>query len=206
VRTCAGRLAKFIDDHGRRLPPELQGQAAQSQVEVARFVSEVRTLLAAGKTVVLADAGDPTVYCPWSWVCRTLADVSPVVVPGLGAFNAGNAALQGGVTPCPGAVMITCGATLAPTDSDGRLQTTVVLFTHRLKFAEAIAKLSARYPADTPVAVVADASLPTEAVRRGTLATIAAVGESVGSSRYLIYVGDKLPSPTATAPGGTGRD
>ncbi len=187
-------MAKFIDDHGRRLPPELRDKAAQAQAEVARFVPELRALLAAGKTVVLADAGDPTIYCPWSWTCRMLADLSPTVVPGLSAFNAGNAALCGGVTPCPGAVMITCGATLAPTDADGRLRTTVVLFTHRLTFPDAIARLKARYPADTRVAVVADASLATQSVHRGTLATIADnFGPKPPSGRYLIYVGDKLP-------------
>ena len=187
-------MLKFVDVHGKDLTPEFQEKVKKSKEEVARFAGKVRELIAEGKTVVLADGGDPTIYGPWSWIGGAFADLSPVFVPGLSSFNAGNAALKGGITPCPGALMITCGATLAEPDPDGRLGATVVLFTHRLQFEDAIARLASRYPADTPVAIVADASCEKETVIRGTIGTVEAKVRKAGMpGRYLIYAGDHLP-------------
>ena len=75
---------------------------------------------------------------------------------------------------------------------------TLVLFTHRAKLDELLPQLAARYPADTPVAVVCEASYPTERVVWATLGTVL---EKIGSQRlphlYLVYVGDGLKAPAA---------
>src|SRR5208337_2637079 len=41
------------------LPPEMRKELEQSKEELAPFVARVRCLVAAGKSVVFADAGDP---------------------------------------------------------------------------------------------------------------------------------------------------
>ncbi len=182
------------------LPPEMRKELEQSKEELAPFVAQVRSLVAAGKTVVFADAGDPTVYCPWSWVTEEFADLQPAVVPGLSSFNAANAALAQSITRNSGSVLISAGEDLGTPDKEGRLKTTLVLFTHRAKLKEVVPKLTARYPADTPVAVVCEASYPTERVVWATLGTVL---EKTAGQRlphlYLVYVGDGLKAPAANA-------
>ena len=47
---------------------ELRERVVQTNQELHKFQSRIRELLAQGKTVILADAGDPTIYSPWGWV------------------------------------------------------------------------------------------------------------------------------------------
>jgi precorrin-4/cobalt-precorrin-4 C11-methyltransferase len=180
------------------LPPEMRKEWEQSKEELARLAPQVRQMTAAGKTVVFADSGDPTVYCPWSWVTEEFADLHPDVVPGLSSFNAANAALKQSITRQSNTVVLSAGDNLGTPDKDGRLKMMVVLFTHRAKLQELVPQLSARYPADTPIAVVCEASYPTERVVFATLGTII---EKLASERlphlYLIYVGDGLKPPAA---------
>ena len=182
------------------LPPEMRKELEQGKEELGRFTAKVRSLVAAGKTLVFADAGDPTVYCPWSWITEEFADLQPVVVPGLSSFNAANAALGQSVTRNSGPVLISAGGDLGTPDKDGRLKTTLVLFTHRGKLKEVAPRLQARYPADTPVAVVCEASYPTQRVVWATLGTV--LEKTAGQPLphlYLVYVGDGL-KPPATSP------
>ena len=123
------------------LPPEMRKQIEQSKEQLAPFVVKVRGLVAAGKSVVFADAGDPTIYCPWSWVTEEFADLQPVVVPGLSSFNAANAALEQSITRNSGSVLISAGEELGAPDKDGRLKTTLVIFTHRAKLKELAPRL-----------------------------------------------------------------
>ena len=182
------------------LPPEMRKELAQSKEELAPFVAKVRNLVAAGKIVVFADAGDPTIYCPWSWVTEEFADLQPAVVPGLSSFNAANAALKQSITRNSGSVLVSAGEDLGTPDKDGRLKMTLVLFTHRAKLKELAPKLRARYPADTPVAVVCEASYPTQRVVWATLGTVV---EKTADPRlphlYLVYVGDGLEAPATSA-------
>ncbi len=182
------------------LPPEMRKQIEQSKEELSPFVAKVRSLVAEGKSVVFADAGDPTIYCPWSWVTEEFSDLQPVVVPGLSSFNAANAALEQSITRNGGSVLISAGEDLGIPDKDGRLKTTLVIFTHRAKLKELAPRLRARYPADTPVAVVCEASYPTQCVVWATLGTVL---EKTAGQRlphlYLVYVGDGLKAPAASA-------
>ena len=52
------------------------------------------------------------------------------------------------------------------------LSGTLVFFTHQAKMDEILPSLQARFPADTPVAIVCDVSYPTELLIRGTLGEI----------------------------------
>ena len=182
------------------LPPEMQEELKQSKEELSQFTAKVRALAAAGKTVVFADAGDPTVYCPWSWITEEFADLQPAVIPGLSSFNAGNAALEQSITHNSASVLISAGEDLGTPDKNGRLKMTLVLFTHRAKLKELAPRLLVRYPSDTPIAVVCEASYPTQRVVWATLGTV--LEKSAGQRLphlYLIYVGDSLKVPAAGA-------
>ena len=91
ARVCGRKPAKLAAGNAPRKWKRATKNSRQ-------FAAKVRSLVAAGKTVVFADAGDPTVYCPWSWVTEEFADLQPVVVPGLSSFNAANAALKQSIT------------------------------------------------------------------------------------------------------------
>jgi precorrin-4 methylase len=188
----------------KSLPSGKQNQAcdnrAAGEEELKNFVARVRKLIAEGKNVVFADSGDPTMYCPWTWVVDEFADLHPAVVAGLSSFNAANAALKQSITKNGGSILVTPGDDLGSPDAHGRLKNMVVLFTHRMKFNEAVQKLAARYPGDTPIALVCEASYEREQVIYGTLATIR---EKVDAAKmphlYLIYAGDGLTLPKASA-------
>jgi len=193
ARVCGRKPAK--------LAPQMRHKVKESDEEFAQFAAKIRSLVAAGKTVVFADAGDPTVYCPWSWVTEEFADLQPVVVPGLSSFNAANAALKQSITQHGGSVLISAGEDLGTPDKDGRLKITLVFFTHLVKLKELIPQLQARYPLDTPMAVVCEASYPTQRVVWATLGTI--LEKTAGEPPphlYLVYVGDNLKAPAASAP------
>ncbi len=180
------------------LPPQQRERARRSEAETAKFLPRVRQLVAGGKKVVFADAGDPTLYCPWSWVAEEFADLQPTVVPGLSSFNAGNAALGQSITRNSGSVLLSGGEDLGTPDKNGRLTMTLAIFTHRAKLKELAPRLLVRYPADTPIAVVCEASYPTQRVVWATLGTVL---EKTGGQRlphlYLVYVGDGLKAPKA---------
>ena len=71
-----------------------------------------------------------------------------------------------------------------------------VLFTYHAKLNDLVPQLRARYVADTPVAVVCEASYPTQRIVWVTLETIL---ERTASDKlphlYLVYVGDNLKAP-----------
>jgi precorrin-4/cobalt-precorrin-4 C11-methyltransferase len=178
-----------------RDPGEFQGEmrerVVQTNQELRKFHARLRELLAQGKTVVLADAGDPTIYSPWGWVPEQLPDLNPVVVPGISSFSAANAALKHGAVG-EGSVTISSGTDIGVPDKSGRLRGTIALFTHTAKLPELVSRLKSRYPADTPVAIVFEASYPTEKVVHATLGTLDKVTKEKMARLYLLYVGDGL--------------
>ena len=198
-------LGKLVGQSENEVPANLREQVRQSQAEVARFVPQVREMIAAGKTLAFADAGDPTIYCPWSWILQRFADLSPTVVPGLSSFNAASAALRRSITGHSGSILLTAGNDLGMPDAGGRLKTTLVIFTQRAKLQDVVPRLAARYPTDTPIAVVCEASYASEKVVVATVGTILAkLAETKLPHLYLIYAGDGLAAavtPAAAAAG-----
>ena len=190
-RVCGRKAAE--------LPPERREELEQSKAELSEFAAKVRNLMVASKTVVIADAGDPAVYCAWSWVTEEFADLQPTIVPGLSSFSAANAALRQSITQYSGSVLISGGEDLGTPDKDGRLKLMLVLFTYHAKPKDLVPRLRSRYPADTPVAIVCQASYPTQCVLWGTLGTIQ---ERTANERlphlYLVYVGDGLKASAAS--------
>ena len=184
-------------------PATLQGQerAAAEKLDAKRkeFIAKVRAAVAQKKTVAILDSGDPMIYGPWEWCLEEFEDLHPVVVPGVSAFNAGNAALKKGVTNSDRtkSVILTATDWRGKTDTIDKLSvhgSTMVLFTMRAEFKDFIRKLTINYPSETPVAVVKHAGYhDQEQVIRGTLGTIVKdVGEDRLPFEYLIYVGDFL--------------
>jgi len=198
-------MGRFRGQGVQELSLKLRDRARQSEEETAKFLPYVRELVARGKRVVFADAGDPTVYCPWSWVTEDFADLQPIVVPGLSSFNAANAALRQSVTKNAGSVLLSAGDNLGAPDERGRLKMMLVLFTHRAKLKELLPRLQSRYPADTPIAVVSEASYERQ---RAVFATLGTIQEKLSGQElphlYLIYVGDGLAAPKAVRAVGAG--
>jgi precorrin-4/cobalt-precorrin-4 C11-methyltransferase len=175
------------------LPSDMRDRAKKSMEEIEKFTPKIREMAAAGKTIVFADSGDPTIYCPWSWITGDFADLNPIVIPGLSSFNSASAALKQSITSQYGSILISPGNDLGTKTDKGRISGMLIIFTHRAKFGELLPRLQARYPADTPIAIVCEASYETEKVYRGTLSTIQDIigGEKL-PHLYLIYVGDSL--------------
>ena len=196
-------MGRFRGQDLKTLSPEMRERARQNEAELATFVPQVRRMVAAKKTVVFADAGDPTIYCPWSWVTDEFADLGPLVIPGLSSFNAGNAAIGQSITKNSGSIIISPGDNLGGPDKHGRLTGTLVLFTHRAKLKELVPRLAAHYPADTPMAIVCEASYERQQVIFATLGTIwKNVSERDLPHLYLVYVGDGLVPPAMAKDGG----
>ncbi len=209
------RLAKYIDfenkevidGYGRLFPfygkdcsklteEELTGErmsCEQYHEKQEEFVNLVRKAVDEGKNVVMVSGGDPTIFGPSVWTVHALADLDPVVVAGLSAFNAAHAALKVGL----GEIIIT-----APFQREGRKDTienlagheraTMIIFMPR-DFEDVFARLSAVYPKDTPVAVVSYAGHEDkENAVMGTLENIDGKLDGMDVRMSLIYVGKAL--------------
>ncbi len=183
---------QFIGREPAEVEASQRERVRQTNHAFEQFRNDVREMLQAGKTVAVAAAGDPTIYSPWGWIPEQLAALDPTVVPGISSFNAGNAALKHGAVGAS-YYMLSAGRELPAPDASGRLSGVVVLFTHTSKFLEQVSRLREKYPADTPLAIVCDASYPTERVFQETLGTVLAeVDVEKLPHLYLIYVGDGL--------------
>lgn len=160
----------------------------------------IRTGVAAGKTVVILDNGDPAIYGPHTGYLKEFSDLNPEVVPGISSFNAANAALKTGVTGGSSRAVILTAATQTPGEKTGdtlaRLaesRSTMVFFMDR-NLAEAVKQLKTHYAGTTPIAIVSEAgSAKKQAVLKATLDTVV---ERTGNGKlpfqHLIYVGDFL--------------
>ncbi|MBN2338621.1 MAG: tetrapyrrole methylase [Acidobacteria bacterium] len=162
------------------------------------LVREVKRALREGKKIVFVDSGDPLIYGPWVWLLGEFGDSGMEVVPGVSSFNAGLAALRRDPTWSPDTHTIILTTDRAR--SGDRLEElaahrcSLVLFTHKTEFPEMMRKLTTRYPAATPVAVVFYAGYEgRESVVRGTLETIVPLmaGRDL-PLEHIVFVGDFL--------------
>jgi precorrin-4 methylase len=192
-----GRLFPFYGKDCYQLTEEEKSRERMSCEEYHQkqdeFASLVRKAVADGKNVVLLSGGDPTIFGPSIWTIKELADIHPVVVPGLSAFNAAHAALKVSL----GEVIIT-----APFQREGRKDTienlaghdraTMVIFMPR-DFKDVLAKLSKVYPENTPVAIVSYAGhSDKEKAVIGTVGDIEKKLDGLDVRMSMIYVGKAL--------------
>lgn len=170
---------------------------AQDQQRQALF-DKIRAAVLQGKRVAIIDGGDPLIFGPWVWVLREFADLDPQVVPGVSAFNAGLAAIRRDGTWAPDSHSL-----ILTTDRPGerdRLEqlaahrTSMVIFTHKTKLADMVAKLRTSYPPATPVAIVLYAGhRDRQEVINATLETLLdRVGQRPIPFENILFVGDFL--------------
>lgn len=144
----------------------------KSRKDIIRQIAEATR---DGKIVSSLQWGDPMVYGTTFYLEMLPRDVETEIVPGLGAFEAGSAAIKwsptfGGDT---NSVILTMGDWPDRSDTNDKLfalRTSVVIYTCGWKFKEGFEQLRKYYPPETPVAVVCYAGVPNqEAVLRGTV-------------------------------------
>jgi precorrin-4 methylase len=192
-----GVLFRYYGKDCAQATPEEQARHAMScekyHQKQAVFARLVRDAVTAGKDVVLLSSGDPTIYGPDIWSLRELHDLNPMVVPGLSAFNAANAALQARL----GEVILT-----APFKRENRKDTienlagheraTMVIFMPR-DMQDLFSRLAKVYADDTPAAIVCNAGLAgRQKVIAGTVGGLAADLSGADGWRSIVYVGQSL--------------
>lgn len=213
-------LAPFYGQRCADLPPDQRSYREIScetyQAQQAEFVSLVRAAVAAGKRVAMLTNGDPTLFGSDAWTLHALADLKPVVIPGLSTFNAANAALQVRL----GEVVLTEPSQDphrkdAPEKFASHDRAALVLFRpHDLP--SLLARLSKTFAEDTPAALVVNAGYrDQEQIISGTLANLEANWRQAGqieafdADKALLYVGQALTTiperPAQTAADASGR-
>lgn len=190
---------KEVHDAGHGLFSKMTKNTAMIEEE-KRIPPIIRSAVAAGKTVVVLDFGDPTLYSPQSGYLTEFADLSPQIIPGISCFNAANAALGREITGAYDHAVILTEAMCGWEGSKERLaklaatQSTLVFFAMRMDLDEVVGELKNHYAPDTPVAIVAHAGFSDkETVYNASLETVARLASQEKLSwDHLIYVGDFL--------------
>lgn len=170
-----------------------------------QIIDELAAADAAGRDVARLHSGDPSIYSALAEQCRRLdaLGIAYEIVPGVPAFAAAAAAVGRELT-VPGVaqtVTLSRVATLSTAMPDGETLAalsapgaTLVLHLAAAQIDTIVEQLTAGgYTTDTPCAVVAFASWPTEQVLRGRLGDIAGQMHAAGITRTaVIIVGDVL--------------
>ena len=128
-------------------------------------VDKIRQAVEAGKTVVAPCWGDAMVYGTLWYLEMLPKDFPSEVIPGVGAFEAGSAALKKSTTFGwdTNSVILTMGDFVGRVDTNEKLMrigTSLVIYTMHLDYPKVFGQLKRHYPANTPVAVVCYAGDP----------------------------------------------
>lgn len=160
--------------------------------EVKRVSGIVRGAIAEGKTVVVLDSGDPTIYGPNMWFMEVFEDLNPEIIPGVSSFNCANAALKKGIAAGENtrSIILSNGQDIQKL---AEAKTSMVFFTMHLSLQDIVANLKPHYGKDTPIAIVANAGYrEKERIWQGTLDTILEQTKDEKLPIHLVYVGDFL--------------
>jgi len=128
-------------------------------------VQQIADAVKEGKIVSSLQWGDPMVYGTTFYLEMLPKETPTEIVPGLGAFEAGSAAIKWSPTfgGSNNAVILTMGDFEGRTDSNdklAKLKTAMVAYTCGLSFPLFFKQLNENYDPDTPVAVVCFAGVP----------------------------------------------
>ncbi len=197
-------LTRYYGQDPEKLPQAKRRECKEIATQRNKVIATLRRALDEGKTIAVLSKGDPLIYGPHAWYVKEFQDVNPVVIPGLSAFNAANAALKTNVTAGEHtrSVILTAGyGSKETTDSLEKLSAhgcTLVAFTMGTDFADFVETVSAHYPPETPIAVVSYAGYAEkENVIQATLGTVLGKIDFENLPfEYLIYVGSFLEKPT----------
>ncbi len=157
----------------------------------------------AGKLVARVHSGDPSIFgaIHEQMVALERAGVAYEIVPGVCSAFAAAAALGNELTvpEIAQTVIFTRAEGRTPMPDGQRLRdlaghrATMAIFLSGALIAQVVEELSAGYPPDTPVAVVAYASQPNQKIVRGTIEDIAAKSKLAGiRAQAMILVGPAL--------------
>ena len=143
--------------------PKQRETAEKANKDRQEFVERIRAAVQDGKNVAFLQSGDPMMYGQTFMLEMLPKDFPSEIVPGIGAFQAASAAVK--MSPPYG--YDTNGVILAlAEDWPGRADvneklmatgSTMAFYTMGVNYPELFAQLARHYPADTPVAVVANA-------------------------------------------------
>ncbi|MEZ0052809.1 precorrin-4/cobalt-precorrin-4 C11-methyltransferase [Mycobacterium sp. MAA66] len=174
-------------------------------LDLEQIIGELTDAQAAGLDVARLHSGDPSIYSALAEQCRRLdaLGIDYEIVPGVPAFAAA-AAILGRELTVPGVaqtVTLSRVATLSTAMPDGedlvtlsRPGATLVLHLAAAQIDNIVPQLlDGGYRPETPCAVVAYASWPTEQVLKCTLADLAEQMKAAGITKTaVIIVGDVL--------------
>lgn len=145
--------------------PDLRQLVIQNAKHRQEAVDKIRQAVEAGKTVVAPCWGDAMVYGTLWYLEMLPKDFPSEVIPGVGAFEAGSAALKKSTTFGwdTNSVILTMGDFVGRVDTNEKLMrigTSLVIYTMHLDYPKVFGQLKRHYPANTPVAVVCYAGDP----------------------------------------------
>jgi precorrin-4/cobalt-precorrin-4 C11-methyltransferase len=160
-RVLYGVDSKTITD------PTKKALAERNERARSKIILAIRRAVEAGKIVSSLQWGDCMAYGTTFYLEMLPPDFPSEVIPGLGAYEAGSAALKWSPTfgYDTNSVIITMG------DWDGRADRNIDLMKHKssmvvytcgLKWDPFLEDLKANYPAETPIAVVCFAGVPNQ--------------------------------------------
>lgn len=164
----------------------------EKQKEFEQITQTIRKAVKEGKTVVILEDGDPTIYGPHIWYMDAFKDLNPKIIPGISSFNAANGAIKGRVTGGKaGGVALVSG--FSDLEALAKTQINLVLFTMRIKdITEVLKKIQNYYPPKTQVIFVLYAGYQEkEKVISGTFEDIyEKIKDLKLPFEYLVYIGD----------------
>ena len=143
--------------------PEQREVAEKADKDRRELVERIRTAVQGGKSVAFLQSGDPMMYGQTFMLEMLPKDFPSEIVPGVGAFQAVSAAVK--MSPPYGYDTNGVILTLAEdwpgrSDVNEKLMatgSTMMFYTMGINYPELFSQLARHYPADTPVAIVANA-------------------------------------------------
>ncbi len=163
---CPHRSRIFFGvDIDKLTDPKAKAQARENAKARQDTVDKISAAVRAGKNVASLQWGDAMMYGTTFYLEMLPKDIPTEIVPGVGAFECGVAAVK--YSPSFGwdtnSVILTMSDWEGRSDTNDELmlhQSSLVVYTMHLDYADFFAQLKKHYPPRTPVAVVCYAGDP----------------------------------------------
>jgi len=185
---------KQVIDGGHSLFTENATRRGLSEDEVEQrqtaLLEQLDGAYQAGKTIVLLESGDITLFSPYRGYMRAFAHLEPELVAGMSAFNAVNALLARPLLTKQEQRLQLSGLAALMQADPRCLPDTWALFCMRLDLPELIDRIQSLYPADTRVGIAINAGYPDHEVIRCKVAELNRYRDKEISFPYcMIYIG-----------------
>lgn len=171
-RFAADLHDKEVIDGGHSLWTEnaarRMGEEEAARLEAA-LLCKVNDAWNAGRTIVLLESGDISLFSPYRGWLAAFAHLGPELVPGVSAFSAANALIARPLLTKQTQRLRLSGLEAVLQAGPGDLPDVWALFCMRLDLPALIDKVRALYPAETGVVIVIRAGYPEHEVIRCTV-------------------------------------